>query len=270
MKIKNILSVGAACSALFTGAQAQEESPFSFSASLDQNSHFMSYGANVWGDKTENIGDGGTFNPSVGLNYALSDSSGIYAGAWFDINSYDTGDISGLDLGSKVQEMDLWLGYYFSVDKFTFDFTYQAWLYAGENEGIFDLAISYDTTFAPYVKFHNRIEVVGAAYDEKGEPGQQKGTMIEVGGTLYEGEYEGIGYGVSAGVGFSLDDYHKAGEEGYAYSFIGASASKVIYSSDSVEVDLHGGLTYYDVSNTTTKNTESGYLTSNIGVGFSF
>lgn len=261
MKIKNILSVGAACSAFFTCAQAQEESPFSFSASLDQNSHFMSYGANVWAGDTENIGDGGTFNPSVGLNYALSDSSGIYAGAWFDINNYTNTPDVGPDLGSKVQEMDLWLGYYFSVDKFTFDFTYQAWLYNGENEGIFDLAISYDTTFAPYVKFHNRIE---------SHNGIEKGTMIEVGGTLYEGEYEGIGYGVSAGVGFSLDDYHKAGEEGYAYSFIGASASKVIYSSDSVEVDLHGGLTYYDTDETTTGNAESGYLTSNIGIGFSF
>jgi hypothetical protein len=267
MKFNNILSVGAACSVLVAaGLQAQEteESPFSFSASLDYNSHFISSGLNVWGGETEDIGDEWLFQPSVGAEYALTDSSAVYVGAWFDINGVSgagAGDV-GPDLGGDTKEMDLWLGYYFSVDKFTFDFTYQSWLYAGENEGIFDVVVSYDTMFAPYVKFHNRFEVV--------DYGQEKGTIMEIGGTLYEGEYESISYGISAGLAFSLTDYHVAGEDGYTYSFIGSSASKVIYSTDAVEVDLHGGLTLFHTAKVTTGNARSNYLTANVGVGFSF
>lgn len=264
MKLKNIVSLGVACSAMLTTSFAQEEeSPFSFSLSLDQNSHFMSYGVNVWGTtKTEDIGDGGTFNPSFVVNYSLSESSGWYAGVWYDVNSYTDAPDPGPDLGSKVQEMDVFVGYYFGLDKLSVDLTYQAWLYAGENEGIFDVALSYDTVLSPYVKFHNRIESVGT---------QQKGTMIEVGGTLYEGTAGSVGYAVSTGLGFSLDDYHVAGEDGYAYSFIGISGSKVIYSSDSLEADLHGGLTYYNTDEYLSgTNPDDNFLTLNIGVGFSF
>lgn len=266
MKLKTILNTGALCSAalLGTNVQAQEESPFSFGLSLDANSHFISYGANVWGDETEDIGDEWLFQPSMSIDYAISETSGVYVGAWFDINGVEgagPGDV-GPDLGGDTKEMDLWVGYYFGLGDFTFDFTLQQWYYGGETEGIFDVTVSYDMMFSPYIKAHNRFEVVG--------DGQQKGTMFEVGATLYEGEYEGLGYGLSAGVGFSFDDYHVAGEDGYAYSFIGASASYVIYSSDSVEVDLHGGLTYFDTEEDTTGNAESGYLTANFGIGFSF
>jgi len=263
MKLKNILSTGAILSAAVLTAQAAEteESPFSFSVSLDANSHFMSYGANVWGDDTKDVGDEWLFNPSMSINYAINDTSGLYVGAWFDINNLAADPDVGPDLGDDTQEMDLWLGYWIECGKFTFDFTFQQWYYADETEGIFDVTVSYDTMFSPYIKAHNRIEGVG---------GQEKGTMFEVGGTLYEGEYNGLSYGFSAGVAFSLDDYHVAGEDGYAYSFLGASASYVIYSSDGLDVDLHGGLTYFDTEKDTTGNAEDSYLTANIGVGFSF
>ena len=277
MKLKNIVTTGAIFSAAALSVQAagenvaaeevamaKEESPFSFNISLDYNSHFMSYGANVWGDETKDIGDEWLFEPSVSIDYAINDTSGLYVGAWFDINDVDgagPGEV-GPDLGGDTKEMDLWIGYWFSVDKFTFDFTFQQWYHADETEGIFDVTVSYDMMFSPYIKAHSRYEVVG--YD------QQKGTMFEIGGTLYEGEYKGLGYGFNVGAAFSVDDYHVAGEDGYAYSFLGASASYVIYSNDSLEVDLHGGLTYYDTEKDTTGNAENSYLTANFGVGFSF
>ena len=273
MKLKKILTTGAIFSAAVLSAHAEEVvevaaeesgSPFSFSMSLDYNSHFMSYGANVWGDETKDIGDEWLFEPSLGMDYAINDTSGLYVGAWFDINGVSgagPGEV-GPDLGGDTKEMDLWIGYWFSIDKLTVDFTFQQWYYADETEGIFDITLSYDMMFSPYIKAHNRFEVVGDA--------QQKGTMFEIGGTLYEGEYEGLAYGFNVGAAFSVDDYHVAGEDGYAYSFLGASASYVVYSSDSLEVDLHGGLTYYDTEKDTTGNAENSYLTANFGVGFSF
>lgn len=276
MKLKKILTTGAIFSAAVLSVQAagetvqaeevemeKEDSPFSFSVSLDYNSHFMSYGANVWGDETEDIGDEWLFQPSLSADYAINDTSGVYVGAWFDINGVEgagPGEV-GPDLGGDTKEMDLWIGYWFSIDKLTVDFTFQQWYYADETEGIFDITLSYDMMFSPYVKMHNRIEPVGD---------QETGQMYEVGGTLYEGEYKGLAYGFNAGVGFSFDDYHVEGEDGYAYSFLGASASYVVYSSDSLEIDVHGGLTYFDTEEDTTGNAEDSYLTANFGVGFSF
>lgn len=264
MKLKNSLIAGATCAALSLSSQlmAEDESPWSFSASLDFNSHFISYGANVWGDDTEDIGDEILFQPSAQIDYAISDSQGVYVGIWADINSLASGDIDWASgLGSDIQEIDVWLGYWITSGDFTVDFTLQQWYYAGETEGIFDITVSYDTMFSPYIKIHNRIEAVGD---------QNKGTIYEVGGTLYEGEYEGLSYSFSIGAAFNFDEYHVDDEDGYTYSFIGASASYVIYSSDSLDVDLHGGLTYYDTDKDNTGNAESGYLTANFGIGFSF
>lgn len=278
MKLQKILTSGAIFSAAVISAQAAEvvveeveveeiaveESALSGWVSLDANSHFMSYGANVWGKDTKDIGDHTLFNPSAGLDYSLGDIGTLYVGMWMDINDLADGDIKNFGgFGSDVQELDLWIGFTHSIDKLTIDWCLQSWLYAGENEGIFDVTFSYDTMFAPYFKIHNRFETVG--------DGQQKGQMYEIGGTLYEGEYEGLAYGFGIGVGFSFEDYHSGnGADGYTYSFLGANAGYVIYSNDSIEVDLHGGLTYYNTNKNATGNADEGYLTANFGVGFSF
>lgn len=264
MILKKTLIAGAACAALpFASQLAAEESPWSFSAALDLNSHFMSYGVNVWGDDTEDIGDEVLFNPSFQVDYALNETSGLYAGIWADVNGLATGDIDwASDLGSDIQEIDVWVGYWVTSGKWTVDFTLQQWYYGGETEGIFDITVSYDMMFSPYFKAHNRFEGVGD---------QENGTMYEVGGTLYEGAVgDNFSYSFPIGVGFSFAEYHVEDEDGYAYSYIGASGSYVMYSSDSLEIDLHGGLTYYNTDKDTTGNDEDGYLTGTIGVGFSF
>lgn len=256
------MTTGAACSAFLVASQVQaEEDPWSFGVSLDANSHFMSYGFNVWQPDTDDIGDEWLFQPSASVEYAISETSGVYAGAWFDVNSLADDPDVGPDLGGDVQEMDIWVGYWFSTGDFTFDFTLQQWYYASEVEGIFDITISHDSLFAPYLRAHTRFESVG---------GQEKGTIFETGVTLYEGEIADIAYGFSAGLAFNFDDYHQSGEDGYAYSFLGASASYVIYSSDSLEVDLHGGLTYYNTDEDNVGNIDDDILTANFGVGFSF
>lgn len=256
---------GVLCSAFLIGAQTQaEESPWAYNVSLDYNSHFMSYGVNVWGDDTKDIGDGDIFNPSASIDYAIDDRSGVYVGIWADINNVTPevdGDVDPFSFGDDVQEIDVWIGYWRTFEELTVDLTFQQWYYGGETEGIIDLKLSYDCMFSPYVMIHNRIEGVGD---------QNKGSIYEVGGTLYEGDFKGLSYGFSVGAAFNFDEYHQDDEDGYAYSFIGTSASYVIFSTDSLDVDLHGGLTYYDTDKDNTGNAESGYLTANFGVGFSF
>lgn len=280
MKLKKILTTGAIFSAAALSVQAagetvpaeemakeNEESPWAFAISLDANSHFMSYGANVWKPDTDDIGDEWLFQPSATIDYAINDVSGAYVGIWFDINDLADDPDVGPDLGDDTQEMDVWVGYWHTFGNFTLDLTFQQWYYASETEGIIDFTISYDAMFAPYLKAHTRIEAVGD---------QEKGTIYEAGVTLYEGEISGVAYAFNAGVAFNFDDFHVEGEDGYAYSFIGASASYVIYSSDSLDVDLHGGLTYFDTDEDNVGNFDSdgdsvgGILTANFGIGFSF
>jgi hypothetical protein len=245
--------------------EVTEESAFSGWISLDANSHFMSYGANVWGSRTKDIGDYTLFEPSAGLEYAFEDGSAIYVGMWADINGLAKGDIPHASgLGSNIQEIDVWIGYYFSIDKFTIDFCLQSWMYNGDNEGIFDVTVSYDMIFSPYFKAHNRFTTAAK--------GQQNGTMYEIGGTIYEGEIgESFSYGFPIAVGFSINDFHSGnGADGYTYSFVGANASYALPIDFLGDWDLHGGLTYYNTNKNATGNADSGYLTANFGIGLSF
>lgn len=251
LKLSGIIA-GAAVSALLLSSKAQANENLSGSISLDINSHFMSYGVNVWGAATKDIGDEFLFQPSASLNYALSEGSGIYTGIWFDINN-----LANEKIADNIQEVDVWIGYYHTFGKTKIDFTLQQWMYAGETEGIFDITVSYDTMFSPYVKMHNRFESVG---------GQQKGYIFELGGTAYSTTIGSVSLSVPVAVAFAPDEYHVAGEEGYVYSYTGVKFSLPLGES----WDFHGSVLYYDTEYRTTGNAETGYLTAGLGVGYAF
>ena len=248
------LMLGAlAGSLLLTGsAQALSEN-LSGSLALDYNSHFMSYGANVW--NTDSIGDQTIVNPSVSLTYSINEGSGVYVGAWADVNDTKS---TPTYYGKYVQELDVWVGYYFTAGDFKFDFTLQQWYYGQETEGIFDVTVSYATMFSPYIKAHNRFDTVGGA--------QQKGTMFEVGASLYSTTVGAVSLSFPVAVGFSLDDYHVAGEDGYAYSMVAAKFSVPLAEA----IDFHGAVSYYNTDEDTTGNAHDGYFTLNLGVGYAF
>ena len=255
MKNINKWLAGSLGSLVLLGAQSQASSEnVTTSIGLDYNSHFMSYGANVWGTQTDDIGDEITFNPSIGFDFALSETSGIYTGVWADVN-----DIANPDpLGGSIQEIDYWLGYYFAAGDFTIDFTLQQWIYASEVEGIFDINIGYDAKISPSLTIHNRIEGVGT---------QNKGTMLVLGGSFYSGDV----FSVSANIGGSLSEYHVDGEEGYAFSSVTLGFGVPIPVAEGYgDWDFHGGLTFYHTSTETVNNPEDTYLTLNLGVGMSF
>ncbi len=67
---------------------------------LDVNSHFVSYGLDVWG-----TGDDADFlfNPSLSVDYAVNDSLSFNAGVWMDINTQSTGSFEAV-------ETDVWVG----------------------------------------------------------------------------------------------------------------------------------------------------------------
>jgi hypothetical protein len=231
----------------------------SFSLSLDANNHFLSYGASVWdapGDNQKTF-DGFLFQPSMALNFSLGEGTGIYTGIWFDIN-----DNIPSSMGGSIQEIDYWLGYFLTVGDFVVDFTFNQWFYAGSVEGTLDVKLSYDGMLSPYIKAHHRFDPNG---------GQNKGTIFEVGGTLYAGESGDISYSFPAGFAFSLDDYHVSDEEGYAYSFIGAGfAMPLGVGANYGDWTFKGGVTLYHTNKDFTGNSQSTYLLINAGIGLSF
>ncbi len=253
------LLFGAVTGSLLLGPSLQSAEDVSFSLSLDLNNHFISYGLNVWdapGDNRKTF-DGVLFQPSMELGFALNEGSGIYTGVWFDINNNVPSTIGG-----KIQEVDYWLGYYITLGDFVLDFTFNQWYYGGETEGTFDITLSYDGPFSPYIKSHTR-------FDPNGD--QSKGTIFELGATLYEDEVNGVSFDFPVGIAFSFDDYYVRGEDGYAYSFIGAGFSMPLGAGSNYgDWDFHGGLTLYHTSKDFTGNSRSTYLLISTGIGLSF
>lgn len=253
MKNINKWLAGSLGSLVLLGAQSQASSEnVSVSVGLDVNSHFISYGASVWNDGND-TGDDFTFNPSIGIDFALSETTGVYTGVWMDVN-----DMADSGTGGSIQEVDYWVGYYFSVGDFSIDMNLQEWAYLSEVESIFDVNISYDTKFSPTLTIHNRYAGVG---------GQEEGTMFVLGGSFYSGDI----FSVSANIAGSVDDYHQAGEEGYAFSSVTLGFGVPIPVGEGYgDWDFHGGLTLYHTDTKTVNNPENTFVTLNLGVGMSF
>jgi len=205
------------------------DSRLSGSLSLDANSHFISYGSDVWGGGTSAT-DAWTFNPSLSINYKLTDALTLNAGLWADINDNLPAPNDDFD----NQEIDIWFGASYTTGIATFSATIQSWQYAGASEEVLDLGISLDTFLNPSILLHQRL---GA-----GASGGNEGTFlvagIEESFTLF-GKYT---FSVPVNVGYSVSDDYHAGfdstgstDDGFAYVSIGLQSSIPIteYSSSS-------------------------------------
>lgn len=237
---------------------------------LDFNSHFVSYGSDVWSD-----GDSMSepnFNPMVELSFALPANFTATLGTWWDVNSKNGGDSS--PLGGRIQEVDVWGGLGYTIGDFTAKVTYQAWMYAGGTEDILDVTLSYKCFLSPSLTIHNRLDDGGIA----GSPGDAGGAGDE--GTVLVGA---ISYSFEAGpvtISFPLnvaffctDDYHAPdADTGFGYGSIGATASYPLeFLSAAGNWSIHGGLTYFLTSQDVIPgNIEGDFLTWNAGLTLTF
>ena len=247
-----------------TGDQASAEAPpveeaevgsaISGSLSFDFNTHFISYGLDVWG--TGSKWDDILFNPSASIGVDFGDGFYGYAGAWLDINDNATSGI-----GDKIQELDLWIGGGYDIGNWNFDLAYQEWIYAGDSERILDLAISYDTFLSPSLMIHNRVD---------GNGGQKRGTVFVLGAS-HGFEYEDLSISLGGDVAFNTTDYYGL-EGGFTYFAInlGLSYPLSFISQKYGEWDIHGGITYYYTNDKTVPNPSDSFVTGNVGIGMSF
>lgn len=236
---------------------------------LDFNTHFVSYGADVWGDGSTMSEP--TFNPNLELYFALPADLTLTIGTWWDVNT-NKGDFGAESpLGGRIQEVDVYAGLAYTIDKFTVGLTYQAWMYGGNTEDIIDLKFSYDTFLAPSLTIHHRLDQGAAAGDE--------GTVLVL-GLSHSIEAGPVTISFPFNLGYFLtDDFHNfpvngGSDTGFGYLSIGAATSLSLtpYIGDSYgDWALNGGLTYFITEeDIIPNNPQSSFLAASLGLSVAF
>jgi hypothetical protein len=228
-----------------------EEKPFiTGNLSLFYDTHFISYGQDVWG--VGNDWGEWFFHPSMELDFQITDSLQFYVNVWADVNDQIEGDI-----GDYVQEIDVNVGFYYTLDKFKFQLGYGSWNYASQTEHIIDGKVTYmDGLINPFVAVHGRVGIDLPGYDE-GVVGQ-----IGVAPSTALGPVT-LSFPVT--VSFDTDGFH-AGGEGFAYVSAGVGASIPIHK----QISLSIGATYYHTQDDVIPNVDSDFVVGSAGIVFTF
>lgn len=244
-------------------APAPAEDVVSGVLKLDFNSHFVSYGADVWSDGAS-MSDMG-FNPMIELAFALPAGFTTTLGTWWDVNSKATPGYP--TVGGQIQEIDVWAGVSYTYEKFTVGVTFQDWIYNNATEEILDVKFAYDCFLTPSLTIHNRLG--------EGGSGGNTGTILVL----------GLGHSIEAGpvtisfpfnlAYFLEDDFHGGStDEGFGYASIGIGAALPLspYIGDVIgDWTLNAGLTYYFTDDEVVGNPdEDEFLTTSVGLSLAF
>lgn len=240
--------------------EVEEKAPaFSGWLSFDLNSHFISYGADVWGGGTN--WNKGVFNPSAELAWASPiPNLTVLVGTWWDVNNNTKSAIGGM-----LQEVDIWTGVSYSIGDFSATVLYQAWAYGGDVEQILDVILKYSNNMFlnPALTIHNRLDP-GAAEGGGGNDGTFFVPNISYNISVWKATIT-----PSLALGLCTDDFHGGGG-GYAYLAVGLNASVPIPYLPG-DWELHGGITYYNTNDDVIPNNPaSNFVTGNIGIKLSF
>ncbi len=220
------------------------------SLSFTVDTHFVSYGQDVWGSGSN--WDEALFHPALDLNFNLGSGFGAYINTWWDIN-----DLVPSPIGGNIQEIDVNAGFTYTLDKWAFQIGYGAWIYGEQVEHIIDGKISYnDGLINPFLMLHGRVDD-GIPFDT--------GLVTQVG--IVPGTSLGpVSLSFPITVSFDTDNFH-GGDSGFAYASAGIAASIPIVD----HVSLALGLTYYYTNDDVIPvNPDDSFLTGSAGVVISF
>jgi hypothetical protein len=197
----------------------------SFSAGVDFISHFISFGADVWGGGTDAYpfsSDSTIFaHGTIGIQFT-EQLSGFF-NVWSDIN-----DNTQSAIGGSIQEVDINVGLAYTVEAFTFGINHNNWIYAGDEENAVEFTVAYDDSELWGGDFALNPSFL-AHYRYQGQAGQDESTVLQlgVGPTVYtameESDYP-ISIKVPANVGFFTGEY-QGGDSGLGYVNVGVVAS---------------------------------------------
>lgn len=221
------------------------------SLSLAYNTHFISYGQDIW--NSGNTLSDSTINPSAELVFDLGSGLKAYLNAWADVNNEAVSDIGG-----DFNEVDLGAGFYYTKDKFKYTLGYGAWMYGKQIEHIVDLKVAYSDGFwNPFLMLHGRVgdQLVGFDTGLVAQVGISPGTTLGP-----------VSLSFPVAVSFDTDGFH-GGDSGFAYASVGVGASYPL----SKKTSLNLGATYYYTSDDVIpSNPDEDFVTGSAGISFAF
>ncbi len=215
--------------------------------------HFISYGQDVWG--IGNSWKDALIHPSLELDFNMGGGLQAYVNTWWDVNS-----LGVTTIGSQIQEVDINAGFYYTMDKWKLQLGYGAWNYASQTESVIDFKLSHTDVLNPFVAVHARI---ADRFAEVGIP-LERGVVGQVGiaPALTLGPVS-----LSFPVTVSVDshDFH-GGDGGFAYVSAGISGSIPLTK----HISMILGATYYHTNHNVIPNPEDDFVVGSGGFSISF
>ena len=235
--------------------QEAEETPFvTGTLALTVDTHFISYGADVWGAGQD--WDDPLFHPMLELGFDLGGGFKGILGTWWDVNSNAPSSI-----GDSIQEVDVWIGAAYTTGDFTFTALYQEWLYGGESERIVDLKAGFAHFLNPNLTLHFRTDA-GASGGDCG--------LATVLGIAPGTKWKDISFTFPINVACDTDNFH-GGDSGFSFASVGVGAGIPLSFIPKGNWTFNAGVTYYLTNDDVIPNNpEESFLTGSAGVTLAF
>ena len=236
---------------------------------VSYNSHFISYGLDVWGGGDDFFGSESTTFVYADVSLDFSPVT-VTFGVWSDIN-----DNVESEIGGEIQEIDVFAGVAYSIDRFTVGATYQEWYYASDEERIVDIAVEFDDTGLLFEDFalnpsflaHLRVD---------GNGGQEESEAFVIGiapeFNIIDSEDYPVTLAIPVSVAFFTDEF-QGGDSGFGYVSVGAAASVPLafIPEEFGAWSLNADVTYYHTEDDAIPgNPEDDFFTGAIGLNLAF
>jgi hypothetical protein len=260
----NLLVATAAAALLSTGVSAFAADKVSGDVGVSYNSHFVSYGSDVWGGGDDFYGDRSTTFVYGDLVFTPTDALSLFVNVWTDNNHNVPSAIGG-----SLQEIDLNIGGSYTIGAVTLGAAYGSWNYANDTEESLEASIALDDsgfmpfTLSPKLTYHQRISANGT---------QGYGAVILAGiSHSFPLGDDGISLTIPLTVAFFTDEF--GADDGYAYTSTGASLGVPLsfispdYGAWSMSFDLIG---YFTSEDALPGNPEENFLTGSVGLKVAF
>lgn len=208
-----------------------KEEPFvTGNVTVNYETHFISYGQDVW-----DVGASWSksfIHPSAELDFNLGKGLQFYANTWWDVNDYGVSNI-----GKYIQEVDVNVGFYYTMDKWKFQLGYGAWNYASQTESIIDGRIGYSDGFwNPFIMLHGRVDIGS-------QIGFSNGLVYQA-GIAPSKTWDKFTASLPITVSFDTGNFH-GGSDGFAYVSAGPSLTYAVAK----HFVLNLAATYYHTDN---------------------
>ena len=250
------------------------ESAMSFSGGVDFQSHFISYGLDVWGggDDPSPFSDDSTIFSYAQVDAAITEDFGIFFNIWGDLN-----DNVESNIGGAIQEIDLTAGATYQIDdRFGTSVSIGHWAYASDVEYVLDLGVSFDDAglygesgfyLSPSVLLHYRFD---------GNGGQEEALAVVVG--LSPGLSVDVDDDLAVDISFPVNvaffgDEFQGGDSGFGYVSVSASFSVPLtfVAEKYGDWGAYAAATFYHTEeDAIPTNPESDFLTTSFGLSYGF